>query len=154
MAKVITDIYGFAQEIQRQFGCDRQVIEALCDRFSENVVIAVDKESVAEAIRRISFNWAGRKGWGNIDSLLEDRNIDWNRLIDECRDIDQEQVGYTYEAIGKLLSVSTHRVNVKNLQKGVAIMTKKIRDRLRVFNTHDGRQYQSPENLVIVKPND
>ena len=101
MAKVITDIYGFAQEIQRQFGCDRQVIEALCDRFSENVVIAVDKESVAEAIRRISFNWAGRKGWGNIDSLLEDRNIDWNRLIDECRDIDQEQVGYTYEAIGE-----------------------------------------------------
>ena len=101
MAKVITDIYGFAQEIQRQFGCDREVIEALCDRFSENVVIAVDKESVAEAIRRISFNWAGRKGWGNIDSLLEDRNIDWNRLIDECRDIDQEQVGYTYEAIGE-----------------------------------------------------
>ena len=101
MAKVITNIYGFAQEIQRQFGCDRQVIEALCDRFSENVVIAVDKESVAEAIRRISFNWAGRKGWGNIDSLLEDRNIDWNRLIDECRDIDQEQVGYTYEAIGE-----------------------------------------------------
>ena len=101
MAKVITDIYGFAQEIQRQFGCDRQVIEALCDRFSENVVIAVDKESVAEAMRRVSFNWAGRKGWGNIDSLLEDRNIDWNRLIDECRDIDQEQVGYTYEAIGE-----------------------------------------------------
>ena len=101
MAKVITNIYGFAQEIQRQFGCDREVIEALCDRFSENVVIAVDKESVAEAIRRISFNWAGRKGWGNIDSLLEDRNIDWNRLIDECRDIDQEQVGYTYEAIGE-----------------------------------------------------
>ena len=33
-------------------------------------------------------------------------------------------------------------------------MTKKIRDRLWVFNTHNGRQYQSPENLVIVKPND
>ena len=33
-------------------------------------------------------------------------------------------------------------------------MTKKICDRLWVFNTVSGRVYQSPYNLVIVKPND
>ena len=102
MAKVITDIYGFAQEIQRQFGCDRQVIEALCDRFSENVVIAVDSESVAEAMRRIAGKEAGMgEAWGDTDLLLKDPDIDWDRLIDECRDIDQDEVGYTYEAIGE-----------------------------------------------------
>ena len=100
MAKVITNTYEFAQAIQRQFGCDREVIEQLVERFSENVVIAVDKESVAEAMRRIATEEAGMvEGWGDTDLLLEDPDIEWDRLIDECRDIDQDEVGFTYEAI-------------------------------------------------------
>ena len=99
MAKVITDIYGFAQEIQRQFGCDRQVIEALCDRFSENVVIAAVRFDVAMAIIHI-----GNGGMSSGDALQaqpisEQSDIDFDRILDRYQGTDWVDVGYTYEAL-------------------------------------------------------
>jgi len=100
MVKVITDVWGFVHAIQRQFGCDREILEQLVERFSENVVIAADRYAVADAMCRIVTEEACMvEGWGDRDLLLEDPDIEWDRLIDECRDVDQEQVGYTYEAI-------------------------------------------------------
>lgn len=101
MAKVITDIHGFLEAVSDYlWDDDREILEQLVERFSENVVIAADRYAVADAMCRIATEEACMvEGWGDRDLLLEDPDIEWDRLIDECRDIDQEQVGYTYEAI-------------------------------------------------------
>lgn len=100
MAKVITDVWGFAHAIQRQFGCDRETLEQLVERFSENVVIAAERSDAAIAIVNIAGNQI------DIDDhhetagkLLEDPNIDFNRIIDEFRDVDWDSTGYSYETL-------------------------------------------------------
>lgn len=92
MAKVITNTYEFAQAIQRQFGCDREILEQLVERFSENVVIAGDRFAVAHQITEIA-------GFGDPKLVIEDPNIDWDELIDEYADTDQAEVGYTYDSL-------------------------------------------------------
>jgi hypothetical protein len=118
MTKVITDVHGFAQAIQRQFGCDREVIEQLCDRFSENVVIAGDSHAVAVQIAAIADEYTGEEGWACPDLLEESHDIDFNLILDKYRDTDQDEVGYTYEALKEaVLQVYTESQCVYFMQK-------------------------------------
>lgn len=99
MAKAITNIYGFAQEIQRQFGCDRQVIEALCDRFSENVVIAGDSYAVATHIIFVAERAGYDIYWANPEDILEDTSIEFDKILDKFRENDLDGAGYSYFTI-------------------------------------------------------
>jgi hypothetical protein len=101
MSKAITDIYGFAQEIQRQFGCDREVIEALVERFSQDIVIAADAHDAAIAVLDI----AGIPGYPTFDrhglasSLAESFGSDFDRILEAYRDTDWCDAGYTYGSL-------------------------------------------------------
>ena len=99
MAKVITDIYGFAQAIQRQFGCDREVIEQLCDRFSENVVIAGDSYAVATHIIRVAEKAGYAIAWANPVNITEDETVDFDKILDDFRENDLDGAGYSYFTI-------------------------------------------------------
>jgi hypothetical protein len=102
MAKAIRDIYGFTQALLEHLGglhSDRAAIEAVCDRFSENVVIAADSHAVAVQIAAIANEYTGEEGWACPDLLEESPDIDFNRILDKYRDTDQDEVGYTYEAL-------------------------------------------------------
>lgn len=97
--KVITDVYGFAQEIQRQFGCDREVIEQLCDRFSENVVIAGDSYAVATHIIFVAERAGYDIYWANPEDILEDTSIEFDKILDKFRESDLDGAGYSYFTI-------------------------------------------------------
>jgi hypothetical protein len=99
MAKVITNVYGLAQEIQRQFGCDRDVIEQLCDRFSENVVIAGDRYAVATHIIRVAEKAGYSIDWANPADMVEDETIGFDHILDGFRGNDLDGAGYSYFTI-------------------------------------------------------
>jgi hypothetical protein len=100
MAKAITDICGLAQELQRQFGGDLLDIGAVCDRFSENVVIAADSYAVAVDIVNIAGeNITIEDHWTMAGKLLEDEGVAFDAILDKYRDTDQDSVGYTYRAL-------------------------------------------------------
>jgi hypothetical protein len=99
MDKVITDTWGFAHAIQRQFGCDREILEQLVGRFSENVVIACDRRAVADRIQAIAYDYLGVASADRddfVDSILGDPDIDFDLIIDKYQSTDQEDVGYSY----------------------------------------------------------
>lgn len=117
MTKVIKDTWGFAHAIQRQFGCDREILEQLVERFSENVVIAGDRYAVATTILKIACQKVlvadDRAPVVDIlgqpvaildrqalaAKLLEDRDIAFDAILGEYRDTNQDEVGYTYYAL-------------------------------------------------------
>lgn len=123
MTKAIIDIYGFTQEIQRQFGCDREVIEQLCDRFSENVVVAADRGDVAIAIVNIAGESITIEDHEEVaDKLLDDPEVNFNRIIDEFRDVDWDSTGYSYETL-----VSTI-LGIWDEEECVAIVQRNLQD--------------------------
>lgn len=99
MAKVITDTWGFVHAIQRQFGCDREILEQLVERFSENVVIAGDRYAVAVHIIRVAkkagYNFAST----DPSDITEDETVKFDEIIDDFRENDLDGAGYTYFTI-------------------------------------------------------
>lgn len=99
MSKVITDTLGFAHEIQRRFGCDREVLEQLIERFSENVVIAGDRYAVATHIIFVAERAGFDIYWANPDDILEDSTIEFDKILDHFRESDLDGAGYSYFTI-------------------------------------------------------
>lgn len=120
MAKVITDIHGFLGAISDYlWDDDREILEQLVERFSENVVIAGDRYAVAVNIVDIAGETITISDhYAIADKLLEDKNIDFDAIIDKYRDTDQDSVGYTYQALREaVLQVYTESQCVYFTQK-------------------------------------
>jgi len=102
MAKVITDVWGFAHAIQRQFGCDREILEQLVERFSEDRVLTGDRFEIATTILRIAREENGvddEEEWGSASSILEDPDIDFDEIFRHYSNTDWVEVGFSYESL-------------------------------------------------------
>ena len=100
MSKVITDTRGLTKAIQDKFGCSYPSAQLLVDRFSNDVVIAGDYDSIAIVILHIARDFADRgRDWGNSDSLLADSGIKFEHILDRYRKTDWVEAGFTYEAL-------------------------------------------------------
>ena len=102
MAKAITDIFGLSERLKDLMafdGDDRVLIDNLLEEFSENIVVAADSHAIATQIVEIARKYTEEGGWGCPDLLEESPDIDFNRILDLYRDTDQDEVGYTYEAM-------------------------------------------------------
>ena len=104
MAKAITDIFGLSERLKDLMAFDRDdrgLIDKLLEEFSENIVVAAGKGDVALAIANIAESFIGDIGDCQevVHKLLQDDEIDFDRILNEFRDVDWDGTGYSYETL-------------------------------------------------------